>query len=162
MPSISQPGRVASDKNTKQEITDAVFTTGAAQDPADLKAAAVDWSSKSYSYFEGLNKTLDKGTTTIVVTVNGSGYFIGGRAVVTSYGDDVEAELEVDSTVTGAISLQSDDVTGTIGTRYDGSNVGSQLQLPGPVRFDSEIDLKIRNNGANNQRCGGGVHVLLD
>lgn len=85
MPTIGQPGRVASDKNTAQEILDALTddqtefsgsdidtSISSRATPADT-GSGVDWSSKTPKLV-----VVPVGTTT---TITGSGYLLSASAV---------------------------------------------------------------------------------
>jgi len=138
MPSISQPGRVASDKNTQQEITDAVFTTGSAQDPANLKAAAVDWSSKTVDVFG------QEGRGSVLVDVSGSGYFslVYGP---TDRNNDPEIRFSIDgSTVFDRFVRQNDGPLIADGTQ----GRSGPFHYPLPMRFDSGFEFE-EKSGVN-------------
>lgn len=65
----------ATDKNTAAEITGAVWSDNAQHGPSDLKAAAVDWSSKTVT-----SSTSDGGASHDQYThldITGSGYVVG-------------------------------------------------------------------------------------
>jgi hypothetical protein len=85
MPTIGQPGRVASDKNTAQEILDALTddqtefsgsdidtSISSRATPADT-GSGVDWSSKTPKLV-----VVPSGTTT---NITGSGYLLGASAI---------------------------------------------------------------------------------
>lgn len=120
MPTIGQPGRVASEKNTQQEITDAVFTTGSPVDPSSLKSSPVDWSSKTPKIAEiGSSGTLN---------VSGSGYLTG---LMSSAGGTTRVTVLVKIDGTFLNSIQNIQL----------SNDSGQSGLPLLHRFDSSMNI---------------------
>jgi len=131
MPTIGQPGRVASEKNTKQEITDAVFTTGSPVDPNSLKSSPVDWSSKTAKIDEiGGFGTLN---------VSGSGYLTG---VMSSAGGTTR--------VTTIVTIDGTALNGN--SRFQLSNDNSTSGLPLLHRFDSSLKVE--------EQTGQGTEVI--
>jgi len=121
MPTIGQPGRVASEKNTQQEITDAVFTTGSPVDPNSLKASSVDWSSKTAK--------IEEIDPTKALNVSGSGYLTG---VMSSAGGTTR--------VTTSVFIDGTALHSAVPFQLSEDN--SATSLPLLHRFDSSLKVE--------------------
>jgi len=101
MPTIGQPGRVASDKNTAQEILDALTSDSTQFNGADIDASissratpaetgnGVDWSSKT-------PKSVRAGTDTpgTFLSVSGSGYILDVVQIAQSASQGPDFEVD--------------------------------------------------------------------
>jgi len=123
MPSINQPGRVASDAITKAEVLDAITSDNQTFDGANIDAAVssratpadtgagIDWSDKTPKFGQ-------VGSTTF--TVNGSGYLISLKPFGPT--SDADASVTIDGTqVFSGQSLSDNDnsVAWTLFYRFD-------------------------------------------
>lgn len=141
MPTIGQPGRVASDKNTAQEILDALTSDSTQFNGADIDAAVssratpadtgrgIDWSSKTPRH-----DRVGTRSGGAMLSVSGSGYITGFVSMTVELNGEVE--LVIDGT-----SLLRHQSAGEIA--FVGSETVAQ-----DVRFSKTTD---RDEGVLNQ-----------
>lgn len=101
MPTIGQPGRVASDKNTAQEILDAITSDSTQFNGADIDAAVssratpadtgrgIDWSSKTPRH-----DRVGTGSGGTMLSVSGSGYITGFVTITETLNGETELVID--------------------------------------------------------------------
>lgn len=156
---------------TAEDVAVDVWSDGQKHGPSDLKASAVDWSSKTSSFLSlpvqgtkqtGIDTSTAGSSSTTATLISGSGFFVGENINCqikvwnnsNSYHacmDYIDFELLVDGSVT--ISRRLDSPSDGY---YDSSNTFSKsISYPLFSYFSNSLELRVTVNwGTSGSSCG--------
>lgn len=153
MPSIGQPGRVASDKNTANEILDALTTdqtefsggnidaaVSSRATPADT-GSGVDWSSKTPASKEVAGVSASGTGDTVVLSVTGSGYLFQATIALDDQTSVISGDLRIDGTRIGSKTINPTAGTGSAEFTTTGNTRIYFVEYRGMFRFESSFEL---------------------
>jgi len=174
MPSINQPGRVASSKNTAAEILDALTTdqtefaggnidasVSSRARPADT-GEGIDWTTRTPKGAVSYDNLVLGNSQQTLLSISGSGFVTGVTVYTGANSPVLDAILDIDGTRVDTRTMAQFIRDGN-GERFQGGSESDHLiDFHTLHRFDGSVTITADNNSTNDIQMGAEVDYVLD
>jgi hypothetical protein len=174
MPSINQPGRVASDKISKAEVLDAITSDSQKYDGGNIDASVssratpadtgsgIDWASKTPKADTTTNLTVSSSAQRDLISVTGSGFVTHATVYVEANNSGLKGILEIDGTEVGRRDLEQN-ISRAVGEDFfGGTSDATKVDFRGLYRFNTELKVTGFNNLSTSEPFAAEVDYVLD